>query len=165
LTESLAAISPARGFTTWPGTGAGALPDGACGFAARFTFAFGSGLAGTLARTFFATGSGALAFASVLGVRLIAGFFIDRDDAVRAVGFTTGVLAGRIVFTGRFAGLPVALFALCAAFAPRFRAGLAQPEAMTFVAPLALGFANLTGWESFFAIVVNDHGILTSLRR
>jgi hypothetical protein len=98
-------------------------------------------------------------------VRLIAGFFIDQDDAVRAVCFTTGLLAGRVVFTGRFAGLPAALFALWAAFARRFQAGLAPLEAMTFAAPLALGFANLTGWESFFAIVVNDHGILTSLPR
>jgi hypothetical protein len=100
-------------------------------------------------------------------VRLIAGFFIDRDDAVRAVCFATGVLAERVVFTARFAGLPIALFALWAAFAPRFQAGLAQPKAITLLAPLALAFAEifLTDWESFFAIVVNDHGILTSLPR
>jgi hypothetical protein len=89
-------------------------------------------------------------------VRLITGFFIDRDDAVRTICFTTGVLARRVVFTACFAGLPVALFALWAAFAPRFQAGLAQPEAITFLVPLALGFAEdfLTGWESFFAMVV-----------
>jgi hypothetical protein len=52
--------------------------------------------------------------------------------------------------------LPVALFALRATFAPRFQAGLAQPEAITFVVPLALAFGKdcLTGWESFFAMVV-----------
>ncbi len=113
-------------------------------------------LAGTLARAFFATGLGGLAFASALGVRLIAGFFIDRDDAVRTVCFATGVLAGRVVFTARFAGLPVALLPLWAAFAPRFQAGLAQPEAITFLAPLALAFAEdfLTGSESFFAMVI-----------
>jgi hypothetical protein len=156
LAESLAAISPALGFTLRAGTGAGAFPDGACGFAARLTLAFGSGLAGTLARAFFATGMGALASASDLGVPLIVGFFIDRGDAVRAVCFTTGVLAGRVVFTARFAGLPVALFALWVAFAPRFQAGLTQPEAITFEAPLAWAFAEvlLTDWESIFTIVV-----------
>jgi hypothetical protein len=99
-------------------------------------------------------------------VCLIAGFFIDRDGAVRAVCFATGVLAGRVVFTARFAGLPGVLFALWAAFAPRFQAGLTLP-AITFLPPLALRFAEdfLTGWGSFFAIVVNDHGILTSLPR
>jgi hypothetical protein len=131
------------------------LPDGACGFAVRLTLAFGSGLAGTFARAFFATGLGALASASDLGVPLIVGFFIGRGDAVRAVCFTTGVLAGRVVFTARFAGLPVALFALWVAFAPRFQAGLTQPEAITFLASLALYFAEdfLIGWESFFAMV------------
>jgi len=110
-------------------------------------------LADTLAKA-SATGLGALAFASALGVRSIAGFFIDRDDAVRAVCFVTGVLAGRVVFTERFAGLPVAPLALWA-FAPRFQAGLAQP-AITFLPALALGFAEdfLIGWESFFAMVV-----------
>ena len=133
-----------------------ALLERVCGFASRLTFAFGPGLAGTLTKAFFATGLGVLALASALGVRLIACFFINRDDAVRAVCFATGVLAGRVVFTARFAGLPVALFALRAAFAPRFQAGFAQPEAITFLAPLALYFteAFLTGWESFLAMVV-----------
>ena len=152
LAESLAAISPALGFTPWPGGGAGALPDGVCGFAARFTFALGSGLA----RGLFATCLGALAFASVLDVPLIAGFFIDRGDAVCAVCFATGVLAGRVLFTARFTGLPVTLFALWAAVAPRCQAGLVRPESITVLAPLALAFAEdfLTGWESFFAMVV-----------
>jgi len=97
-----------------------------------------------------------LAFASTLGAPLIAGFFIRRRAAVRAVRFATGVLAGRVVFTARFAGLPVAFFAVRAAVAPRFRVGLAQPEAVTFVAPLALAFVEvfLTDWESIFTIVV-----------
>jgi len=36
------------------------------------------------------------------------------------------------------------------------RAGLARPESITFLAPLTLAFAEdfLTGWESFFAMVV-----------
>jgi hypothetical protein len=78
-----------------------------------------------------------LAIASALGVRLIGGCFIDRDDAVRAVCFITGALVERAVFTARVAGL-------------------AQPEAIAFVAPLALAFAKyfLTGWESFFVMVV-----------
>jgi len=42
---------------------------------------------------------------------------MDRDDAVRTVCFATGVLAGRVFFTARFAGLSVALFALWAAHA------------------------------------------------
>jgi hypothetical protein len=97
-----------------------------------------------------------LAIASALGVRLIAGFFIDRDDAVRAVCFATGFLAERAVFTARFADLPVVLFTLWEAFALRFQAGLARPESVTFLAPLTLAFAEdfLTDWESFFAMVV-----------
>jgi hypothetical protein len=121
------------------------LPNGACGFAARFTFTLGSGSPTAL----FATGLGALAFASTLGVRLITDFFIDCDDAVRAVCFATGVLARRIVFTARFGILPVALFALWAAFAPRFQAGLAQLGAITFEAE-----DFLTGWESSLPMVI-----------
>ena len=65
------------------------------------------------------------------------------------------------------ADVPVGLFAPWAAFAPRFEAGPAQPEAITFLAPLAWSFAEdfLTGRESFCAMTVNDHAPLTSLRR
>ena len=148
LPERRAAISSAASFTGWPAIGACALPSMACALAARFTFTAGSGLA----RTFFATCS---AFASTLELCLVAGFFIDRDDAVRAACFVPGALAGRVVFAERLAGLPVTLFALRAAVATCFPAGLAQPETVTFLAPLALAFAEilLTGRKSTFAMV------------
>jgi hypothetical protein len=105
-----------------------------------------------LARAFFATCS---AFASALDARLDAGFVIAQDDAVRAACFVPGVLAGRVVFTARLAGLLLTLFALRAVVATCFLAGLAQPRAVTFLARLALALteSRLTGWKSTFAMV------------
>jgi hypothetical protein len=62
------------------------------------------------------------------------------------------------VFTARFAGLPVTLFALRAAVAACFPAGLARPEAVIFLALLAFAFAEilLTGWKNTFAMLDNQ---------
>jgi len=102
-----------------------------------------------LARAFFATWS---AFASALELRLFAGLFID---AVQAACFASGVLTGQIVFTARFAGLPVTRFALRAAFATCFAVGLTRRETVTFLATLALAFVEIlvTGWKRCFAMV------------
>jgi hypothetical protein len=89
---------------------------------------------------------------------LITGFFIARVVVVRTACFVPGVLAGRVVLTARFGGLPISLFALRAAVATCVPAGLAQAEAVTFLPPLALAFAEilLMGWKSTFAMSDNQ---------
>lgn len=104
---------------------------------------------------FFTTCLGASAFASALEVRLVAGFFIDRDNSVRVACFVLCVIAVRVIFVARLAGLPVTLLALRATFATCLPGGLARPKAITFLAPLALAFAAtlLTGGNDSFAMV------------